>query len=93
MDYPILSPSQLSQHLRSLRKVRGLSQADLGTRMGLSQSRIARIENSPTQVSVDTLLQLLSALGAQMVLSDADAVSKPPGGATTAPNDAGRGDW
>ena len=87
MDYPILSPSQLSQHLRSLRKVRGLSQADLGTRMGLSQSRIARIENSPTQVSVDTLLQLLSALGAQMVLSDADA------GSSTAPNDAGRGDW
>ncbi len=87
MDFPILSPSQLSQHLRSLRKVRGLSQADLGTRMGLSQSRIARIENSPTQVSVDTLLQLLSALGAQMVLSDADV------GSSTAPNDAGRGDW
>ncbi|GBU15436.1 transcriptional regulator [Polaromonas sp.] len=87
MDYPILSPSQLAQQLRSLRKALGLSQADLGTRMGLSQSRVARIENSPTQVSVDTLLRLLSALGAKMVLSNADA------GLSSAPNDADKGDW
>ena len=93
MDYPILSPSQLSQHLRSLRKARGLSQADLGARMGLSQSRIARMENSPTKISVDALLQLLSALGAHMVLTHADAGSKPPGGLTAAPTDAATGDW
>lgn len=93
MDYPILSSPQLSQHLRSLRRARGLSQADLGARMGLSQSRIARMENSPTQISVDALLQLLSALGVHMVLSAADASAQPSGGSTTAPKDADRGDW
>lgn len=93
MDYTILSSPQLSQHLRSLRKARGLSQTNLGARMGLSQSRIARMENAPTQISVDALLQLLSALGVQMVLSDADASLKPSVGSTTVFKDAGRGDW
>lgn len=93
MDYTIRSSPQLSQHLRALRKARGLSQADLGMRMGLSQSRIARMENSPTQVSVDGLLQLLSVLGVHMVLSDTDTSSKPSGGSASALNGADKGDW
>lgn len=70
MDYPILTPLQLSTHLRSLRKARGLSQADLGTRLGVGQTRIARIEGNPTAVSVEQLLELLGALGVWIVLRD-----------------------
>ena len=54
MDYPILTPLQLSTHLRSLRKARGLSQA----------------EGTPTAVSVEQLLELLGALGVRIVLRD-----------------------
>ena len=43
-DYPIQSPGQLSSHLRALRKVRGLSQAQLGALLGVGQTRVARIE-------------------------------------------------
>jgi HTH-type transcriptional regulator / antitoxin HipB len=68
MDYPILSPGQLSAHLRALRKARGLSQAQLGTVLGVGQTRITRIERDPTSISVDQLLVLLGALGVQMVL-------------------------
>ncbi len=72
MDYPIQIDSQLSSHLRALRKARGLSQVQLGAVLGVGQTRIARIERDPTAVSVEQFLALLGALGVQMVLrSDA----------------------
>jgi HTH-type transcriptional regulator/antitoxin HipB len=68
MDYPIQSPGQLSAHLRSLRKSRGLNQVQLGAVLGVGQTRIARIERDPTAVSVEQFLAVLGALGVQMVL-------------------------
>ncbi|MGD9831242.1 MAG: helix-turn-helix domain-containing protein [Piscinibacter sp.] len=70
MDYPIQTPLQLATHLRSLRKARGLSQADLGARLGVGQTRIARIEGNPTAISVEQLIELLGALGVRLVLRD-----------------------
>ena len=68
MDYTIQIPSQLSSHLRALRKAKGLSQAGLGARLGLSQTRIARIEGDPLSISVEQLLQVLSVLGVRVTL-------------------------
>ena len=68
MDYPIQSPSQLSSHLRALRKARGLSQAQLGAVLGVGQTRVTRIEHDPTAISVEQFLGILNALGVQMVL-------------------------
>lgn len=73
MDYPIQTPLQLSTHLRALRKARGLSQAALGSRLGVGQTRIARIEGNPTAVSVEQLIEVLGALGVHLVLRDASA--------------------
>jgi HTH-type transcriptional regulator/antitoxin HipB len=80
MDYPIQSPGQLSAHLRSLRKSRGLNQVQLGAALGVGQARIARIERDPTAVSVEQFLALLGALGVQMVLR-----TNGPGGVADAP--------
>jgi HTH-type transcriptional regulator / antitoxin HipB len=68
MRYSIQLPSQLSSHIRALRKTKGLSQADLGLRLGLSQARIARIEGDPLSISTEQLLAVLAALGVQIVL-------------------------
>lgn len=68
MDYPIRAPGQVSSQLKSLRKARGLSQAQLGALLGVGQTRIARIERDPTAISVEQFLALLGALDAQMVL-------------------------
>ena len=68
MDYVIQVPSQLSSHLRALRRAKNLSQADLGIRLGLSQTRIARIEGDPLSISVEQLLRVLSALGVRLAL-------------------------
>jgi len=70
MDYPIQTPPQLSTHLRALRKARGLSQAELGSKLGVGQTRVARIEGNPTAVSVEQLLEVLGALGVRLVLRD-----------------------
>ena len=71
-DYPIQIPSQLASHLRALRKVRGLSQAQLGTLLGVGQTRVARIERDPAAVSVAQILDVLNALAVQMVLRPTD---------------------
>ncbi|GAA4343388.1 hypothetical protein GCM10023165_25800 [Variovorax defluvii] len=70
MDYAIRLTDQLKPHLRALRKQRGLTQAQLGQRLGLGQARIAEIEAKPGLISVDQLVQMLSALGATLVLRD-----------------------
>ena len=87
MDYPIRLADQLKAHLRSLRKQRGLTQAQLGKRLGIGQVRIAEIEARPGLVSVDQLVKLLSALGASLVVRDLEGGSASPV-ARTAPEPA-----
>jgi len=70
MDYPVALSIQLRQHLRSLRKARGLTQAGLARLLGVVQSRVADIEANPGAVSVEQLLQVLHVLDAQVVLRD-----------------------
>jgi HTH-type transcriptional regulator/antitoxin HipB len=96
MDYPIRIADQLKAHLRSLRKQRGLTQAELGKRLGIGQVRIAEIEARPGLVSVDQLVKLLSALGAGLVVrdlqggSDSPAVGPAPEPVSSARGPAGR---
>lgn len=73
MNFLVHFPSQLREHLRALRKERGLTQAALGQLLGVGQARIAEIENNPGVVSVDQLMKVLSALRASMLLRDDDA--------------------
>ena len=87
MDYPIRLADQLKAHLRSLRKQRGLTQAQLGKRLGIGQVRIAEIEARPGLVSVDQLIKLLSALGAGLVVRDLEGGLVSPV-ARTAPQPA-----
>lgn len=78
MDYPLQLADQLRAHLQALRKQRGLTQAQLGQRLGLSQVRIADIEARPGLVSVDQLVRILSALDATLVLRDQAAAAAKP---------------
>lgn len=82
---PLQSPAQLSAHLKSLRKTRGLTQAQLARRLGIRQSRLADIENHPETVSSAQLLDLLAALGVEVLLR-----LKPTDKSRTS---AFRGDW
>ena len=68
MSYVIQIPSQLASHLRALRKAKGLTQAELATKVGVDQTRIAKIEGDPLSVSVKQFIKILSALGVQLAL-------------------------
>jgi HTH-type transcriptional regulator / antitoxin HipB len=73
MDYPLKTTEQLRQQLRSLRKKRNLTQARLGALIGVTQARVVEIEANPGSVSLQQIMQVLHALGAGMVIRDADA--------------------
>ena len=86
-------PDQLAPQLKSLRKARGLTQASLALKLGVSQSRIAAIERNTAAVSVGQLMALLKVLGVDLMLSDAQ--SKPDtAAASPEPSQAApQGEW
>lgn len=75
-EIPLQTPQQLSSHLRSLRKRLGLTQAQLGVRLGVEQARIGKIERNPGSISVEQLIQLLTVLEAEILIRPRNANSK-----------------
>lgn len=77
----VRTTNQLKALLRRLRREQGLTQAELGSRLGLSQERISKIENHPERVNVDQLFTVLMALEAELLIrpktSAASSVSAP----------------
>lgn len=72
--FPVRFPDQLRQHLRALRTRHGLTQAQLGALIGVSQARIAEIEANPGLVNFEQLMKLLSVLGVSLTLQEEAAV-------------------
>jgi HTH-type transcriptional regulator/antitoxin HipB len=70
MNFPVSTSQQLQAVLRALRRARGLSQAEIGSRLGVNQKRIARIESVPGVTSYDQIARLISTLGARLVIED-----------------------
>ena len=92
MDVPVFTVDQFSAHLRAFRRARGLTQAGLGALIGVKQARIADIEADPGAVSVAQMHQLLTLMGAQLVLRDTQApAADAPGGPDDTPTAPRRG--
>ena len=62
MESLVVSPKDLGMHLRRLRKNMGLTQVQLGNRVGLDQKKVSLIENGNQNSRLDTVFRLLSAL-------------------------------
>jgi len=77
---PIRLASQLRQHLRALRENRGLTQSQLGRRLGVRQARVAEIESNPGAVSVNQLIRVFAVLGATLYLDQSNAGGAAPVG-------------
>ncbi len=56
--------------LKSLRGERGLTQSELGSRVGMSQSHIHKIEAGSSDVRLSTLVALLQSLGYELAVGD-----------------------
>lgn len=71
----IRTTGQLGPVIKQLRKAKGWSQAELGTRIGLSQERISKIEARPESCSINQLLTLLMALNAELHIAERNSLS------------------
>lgn len=78
-DYPVRTDQQLTQLIKSFRKARGLTQADLAQAQGVTQQAASALERNPSAASVGRLLRTLSAMGVELVLREKDggSVDKP----------------
>ena len=81
---PIVTAAQLGALLQSARKSRKLTQAQLGARLGLSQTRMSELELAPGTLSVDQLLALCSQLGLQLSVQPRES-DIPAGSASPVP--------
>lgn len=79
MDALLLhSPAQLPLHLKSLRKSRQMTQADMAKRLQITQERYSQIERNPELIATGRLLEILAILGVDVLLK-----LRPPEGART----------
>jgi HTH-type transcriptional regulator/antitoxin HipB len=95
MDTLLLqSPAQLSLHLKSLRKSRKLTQADMAKRLRVTQERYSQIERNPELIATGRLLDILAALGVdvQLKLRPPENARTPTLTPTPAPTRRGE-DW
>jgi HTH-type transcriptional regulator/antitoxin HipB len=73
----IVTPAQIGTLLAGRRKHLNLTQAELASRVGLSQNRLSVLEKDSSSMTAAQLLALLGALGLEMTLGDrAGAKSK-----------------
>lgn len=67
------SADQLGQILKGVRKSLGLTQEQLGRKMGVHQKEISKMENGMSRTSVDRLFRLLSGLEFEVVVRPRNA--------------------
>src|SRR5271169_4883129 len=79
----------VGQKIRQIRKSRHLTQAELASRIGVTQSDLSRMENGEYKVGLDTLFRILQVfelsmshffaeLSAEAEPADAQAAAAPP---------------
>lgn len=73
----IRSPQELALFVISQRKKLKLSQAEVGSQVGLKQKTISAFENKPEGTKVETLFQILSAVNLNISLLPKDKASTP----------------
>jgi len=69
-EFELRTASQLSGLIRSFRRARGITQADLAAQMGISQQAYSALERQPETASIDRVLSVLMALDVALVLRD-----------------------
>jgi len=70
MEYKVAIAKQLSDILKSKRKSLGLTQTDMGQKLGVSQRVFARNETSPERVHFERILQICSELDMELVIRE-----------------------
>ena len=75
MNYPIKTLSQLPLILKGFRKERGLTQAVMAEKLGITQQSFAYFEANPATTTLDRLFMVLRILGVEISLNQAVSVT------------------
>lgn len=86
MEYKIAIAQQLTLLLKSMRKQAGLTQKEMGEKLGVSQRVFARNETHPEKVHFERILQILSELDADLIIRERSSKSSQN-------NEPGEGSW
>ena len=78
MQHRIVSVDQLGLLLQSARKAAHFTQARLASQMGLSQSRLSKIEQNPGRATVQQLLALCGVLGIELMMHSSVRTTSSP---------------
>lgn len=68
MSQSARTAKQIGAIIRRVRRNGGLTQTDLGNRIGLRQATISRLEKGEDETKLSTLLDALSALGLEIII-------------------------
>jgi HTH-type transcriptional regulator/antitoxin HipB len=69
-DFPVRTEQQVSLLLKSFRKAKGMTQADLAGALGVTQQTASDLERNAASASVSRLMRMLAAVGVELVLRD-----------------------
>ena len=75
VNYPIKTLSQLPLILKGFRKERGLTQAAMAEKLGITQQSYAYFEANPATTTLDRLFMVLRMLGVEISLNQAASVT------------------
>jgi HTH-type transcriptional regulator/antitoxin HipB len=75
MIYPIKTLSQFSLVLKGFRKEKGLTQAAIAERLGITQQSYAHFEAKPQKATLDRIFKVLRMLDVEISLSHASVAA------------------
>jgi HTH-type transcriptional regulator/antitoxin HipB len=75
MEQIVRTSNQLGATIRRRRRSAGLSQTELGTKTHLRQATISALENGEPGTELRTLIDVMSALGLEMVVRERSAAA------------------
>lgn len=68
MNQSARTAKQIGAIIRRARRSSGLTQADLGARIGLRQATVSKLEKGESATRISTLLDALTALGLEIII-------------------------
>jgi HTH-type transcriptional regulator/antitoxin HipB len=67
-DYSIKAPNQLGPVLQGYRRERGLTQKEVGAKVGMTQKAVSKIELDPSRTGLSLIFKILAALDLEIVV-------------------------
>lgn len=73
----LVTEAQLGELVRQRRRARGLSQREVASKLGVTQTRLSELEGGKAHVTLERLIALAQLLDLEVVLRDRESETAP----------------